>query len=675
MENSSIINDNQTTRHSHVDQSQRRRRRRKMMSKNQYFTSHYSSPTNNIQTSKTSLPRTYSFYDKSAFRNRRDYLTYFVVRLFLSVIIVWSFFTFFATNIVEGGDKVLPSDNNGVRSPIVTKQFIHNPKNKVSLRGTNAVMSHVESLNEKQKQQDQITPRVKGPKKQYFLSPSNSNKEKNIQPPKTAFVLVATKFLTDPIRSMSIAIESIIENTDLDRILCIVPVFSHTMLIEYGIQPIEVREYFENDVNAFSVANAANYKKSAVLKIHHESRNFRGTHRKVNAMKEKEQIDNRRVKVIIEDDTSDVESETTNNGNAKKFGVGKSRRDAAAFVKMIHEEEQARNNKKKSKKYNIQTNDEVILTLLRPDSILHKHDWLDTVTDALLGPTPTTDNPTNKSFHRRNAVSFALSQKTKQQQHMTDKKYKHHPHYHHHYNHHYLSNHLHSNSKDNKHTTTSLDINLTPVHTTTPLKSDLELTNGRSYPTPILEGSATSLLLSTFLELNSYVNLTMSDRYVSSTVGADIELSLNLWLCGSGIDIISDLHVEKDVMLMQKERDYVRYEEKVWLIREWMSDAKSDIQVEAKISETNATSLSLSDTLLLRTFNETEEMLNKYNYIQRTHTDRALGECRTFDWYLKEVNVLMKQQLELVDSHRKDEKKVLDKESKPVQKKPHGSIS
>jgi hypothetical protein len=216
------------------------------------------------------------------------------------------------------------------------------------------------------------------------------------------------------------------------------------------------------------------------------------------------------------------------------------------------------------------------------------------------------------------------------------------------------------------------------------------LTNGRSYPTPILEGSATSLLLSTFIDLNANLNLPLTKKYLTSTVGADIELSLNLWLCGSGIDIISELSVEKDVLLMKGERDYMSDEEKVWLISDWMSDYDHDIghdnghdndhdighnrigQGEGTGTGTNIKNetslLSIGQKILLKMnhtvpLTEPLTLMNQQHHLngndnenENAHIQHRRQSCRTFDWYTKEVNVIMGKQLHNFDNFIKEQK-------------------
>ena len=206
-----------------------------------------------------------------------------------------------------------------------------------------------------------------------------------------------------------------------------------------------------------------------------------------------------------------------------------------------------------------------------------------------------------------------------------------------------------------------------PTHTTIPSDYDVKLTQGRAYPTPMLEGSATSLLLSTFLGLNSNLNLPLSDKYVTSTVAADIELSLNLWLCGSGIDVLTDLRVEKDVVLLQNERDAIT-NEKVWLTREWMTDRASNssktVSSGHMLNSANYTSMSIGDKILMRlihtgSFNDTKYDRILQDVIQHPNFNskqpHQLEKCRDFEWYTKEVNLMMGRQLQMHDKYLEEE--------------------
>ncbi len=572
-------------------------------------------------------------------RRSSSYLNQLLARIFVSFAVVWSFFTL------------------KTKGPTLSEK-----EDSLFLRGGtkgngNGHPTDSDSSTNKHKtgQDSNIEQR-----KDEVIGAGGKNQP---TPPKAAFILVATHSLLDPIRSMSNAIESIFEHTDRDRILCILPIFRKSLLTKHGLDAVEVIEYFtELDLSGTII-----HKHGDVKHVH---KNNAGWNKKEIKMGDGKSFDETfvhgtTVKVIIENDGgSGEEHEHTQNKketvNYTNTSVGESRRNAAKFVQLLHQEYMKQEQQPHKQ-------EEVILTFLRPDSQIQNDDWLEIVADALAGsiPPPPLLNQNQKeedlqSYHFNNAVSFALSQETRQQQHMADRKSLHHHHYHHHYSH----DHLYHHNPKHKYTTTSLDINLQPIHTTTPLKSDITLTNGRSYPTPILEGSATSLLLSTYLSLPSF------NQNLTSTVAADIELSLNLWLCGSGIDIITELQVEKDVMLLQSERDYVSYEEKVWLARDWMSDEITSVdnrEGDAKTDSDKSTLLkSIGEKILWRLNNNTTDLLfkkgqNKVDMEEiETHHQKSLrnklSECRTFDWFAKEVNIALGKQLHHFDQFIEEER-------------------
>lgn len=576
-------------------------------------------------------------------RNSSSYLNQLLARIFVSFAIVWSFFTFKA------------------RGPPLSDE----EDNLFFLRGKGGTKMEAKDLapstpNEHTIHQDSGIDH-RNDEKINKVSPRYSDQKSNTRnvPPKAAFILVATHSLLDPIRSMSTAIESIFEHTDRDHILCILPVFRKSLLTKHGLDPTEIIEYFKE----LDLSGAIIHKHGDMKHVHESNDGWRKNSNVIGNNKSVDTnfVHSTTIKVIIENDDSSDKEHTQNKSedtHTTNTSVGKSRRDAAQYVQILNQEYLKQDKKEHQ--------EEVILTFLRPDSQIQNDDWLDIVTDALAGsippPPPYNKNQKeedNRSFYLNNAISFALSQETRQQQHMADRKNPDHPH--HHFHHHYSHDYLYHHNPKHKYTTTSLDINLQPIHTTTPLKSDITLTNGRSYPTPILEGSATSLLLST------YLSLPLFNHNLTSTAAADIELSFNLWLCGSGIDIITELQVEKDILLMQSERDFVSYEEKDWLVRDWMSDeviGLEDHEADVKTNSDKPKALrSIGGKILFRLNNNTTDILFKKQIendikVMETYQENhnKLKECRTFDWFAKEVNIALGKQLHHFDQFIEEER-------------------
>jgi hypothetical protein len=70
-----------------------------------------------------------------------------------------------------------------------------------------------------------------------------------------------------------------------------------------------------------------------------------------------------------------------------------------------------------------------------------------------------------------------------------------------------------------------------------PTPDEMNLSSGMSYPTPTLNGAAVAMRLET------YVNLPSQDLDLQEAWPANLDLSLNLWLCADGIDMIQGLEV------------------------------------------------------------------------------------------------------------------------------------
>jgi len=83
-------------------------------------------------------------------------------------------------------------------------------------------------------------------------------------------------------------------------------------------------------------------------------------------------------------------------------------------------------------------------------------------------------------------------------------------------------------------TTYSFDKTFHPIHSIASTQ-DMALANGMSYPTPLTGGAATALRLYTYNSLPSN-----DDGVVTNYYAADLELSLNIWMCADGIDILND---------------------------------------------------------------------------------------------------------------------------------------
>lgn len=176
--------------------------------------------------------------------------------------------------------------------------------------------------------------------------------------------------------------------------------------------------------------------------------------------------------------------------NKHKLGLGESRRDAVEFVSLL---------RKKHEESGLKSPEEdLILLLLQSGAQLTSTKWISSVTDALIVPPPIiAEHEYTVALKMANAVSFNLEGKGKR---------------------------------------TSFDTTFTPV-VSTPTAEEINESSGASYPTPAFNGAAIAMRLET------YVNLPSQGVSLVDAWPANLDLALNLWLCGDGIDMLKDLDI------------------------------------------------------------------------------------------------------------------------------------
>jgi hypothetical protein len=179
---------------------------------------------------------------------------------------------------------------------------------------------------------------------------------------------------------------------------------------------------------------------------------------------------------------------------------------------------------------------------------------------------------------------------------------------------------------------TGFDATLAPLTVSASAK-DIALSNGDSYPTPALNGAAVAL------RLHTYVNLPLSSSATShwgSDWAVNLDLSLALWLCADGIDMIRNL----DVTRMQRSNvgplDPINAAR---IAAAWMDDT-CQRQFFVAYSRTFITTTRLEwDTL-----------------VAQARAENAQPKCRSFDWYVNEINTELIDPLqEAAETLRKDE--------------------
>lgn len=176
--------------------------------------------------------------------------------------------------------------------------------------------------------------------------------------------------------------------------------------------------------------------------------------------------------------------------NKIKIGLSRSRNDATNFIKLLETEHENAGLKSEE--------EDLILLLLQSGAHLTASNWLGPVTEALIVPPPILGSGDRLvSLKMANAVSFNLEGSGKR------------------------------TSFDTTFTSLVVDVDA----------ADIILSSGASYPSPALNGAAVALRLQT------YMDLPLQDLSLEDSWPTNLDLALNLWLCGDGIDMLKDVEV------------------------------------------------------------------------------------------------------------------------------------
>jgi hypothetical protein len=278
--------------------------------------------------------------------------------------------------------------------------------------------------------------------------------------------------------------------------------------------------------------------------------------------------------------------------NEEKKGLTDSRADAVQFIQILtkyHEDAGLKS-----------PEEDLILLLLQSGAQLTSRRWLTPVTEALIVPPPILgEGDTTVAMKIANAVSFNLEGASKR---------------------------------------TSFDTTFTPL-ISEPSATDLNLSSGASYPTPVMNGAAMAM------RLDTYVNLPLQDLSLKDAWPANLDLSLNLWLCADGIDMLKDLTVTS---FEQTPAAPLSPEMAARFAAAWMDETTSK-----------------------RFFNAYTKTFRELTYLEwetfqaqareaPTFTKGLPQKCRSFEWYAQEINPdigdFLKES-EVVQHEIEDEKK------------------
>jgi len=238
--------------------------------------------------------------------------------------------------------------------------------------------------------------------------------------------------------------------------------------------------------------------------------------------------------------------------------------------------------------------EDVILLLLQGGSKFNDHKWLQEVTPALIVPPPLL-GLRNKEVAMKiaNAISFHVEGAGKR---------------------------------------TSFDKHFAPIITDA-TTSDINQSSGRNFPTPALNGAAIAM------RLDTYLNLPMLDLSLMDNWLANLDLALNLWLCADGIDVIDDVEVTPPSKEIYSTTP-MSHEQVARFASVYMDDLFRQRFFQAAYS---------TDTRL--------DWETDVARIRQSGTAQTVfKKCRTFEWYIKEVNTDLSGILEeeLKEDHRFD---------------------
>ena len=212
--------------------------------------------------------------------------------------------------------------------------------------------------------------------------------------------------------------------------------------------------------------------------------------------------------------------------------------------------------------------EDIMVVFVRPGSQIESNDWLDTVTNALIVPT------SGGSNERALSLSTSPNAETK-----------------------------------------SFDVELNQVNGVGASKDD-------AHSSPLVEGSVTVMKLDTFL------HLPIADDTLDSYYAADMELSLNLWLCKDGVQLLERANARKSPLDHIK-TNLMSIESSVRILSTWM---KGSIQARFLHGIASQHEVDLDQLVkLLASASAPSKNLN--------------DKCESFDWFVNNIATELKHEL------------------------------
>jgi glycoprotein-N-acetylgalactosamine 3-beta-galactosyltransferase len=220
--------------------------------------------------------------------------------------------------------------------------------------------------------------------------------------------------------------------------------------------------------------------------------------------------------------------------------------------------------------------EDVLVVFVRPGSNIESADWLDTVTNALAGSTS------------ERAVSLSTSPKVGE--------------------------------------TKSFNVELNPVHGVSK-DTDTLLESQQQHPTPLVEGSVTAMKLDTFLHL-PIVDDTLDTHYA-----ADLELSLNLWLCKDGVRLLEGANARKsplDHSTSMHTSKLMSIDSAVRFVSTWMNGSIQSRFLQGIASQHEV---------------DLDQVKGLLSAASTTHS-KVDEKCKTFEWFASNIDPELKNALD-----------------------------
>jgi len=253
--------------------------------------------------------------------------------------------------------------------------------------------------------------------------------------------------------------------------------------------------------------------------------------------------------------------------NRERLGIAECRSDGAEYVRILSKKYEDNGMKK--------AEEEIMLVMLRPDAVLTSFEWVNAITAALIVP--------DKKI--ANAVSFAVDYGEFDRSTLSEPGL-----------------------------AAAFDISFNPYWTR--MTSD-NTDASMSFASPMLSGGATAMRLNTFLNLPSL------DKGLTTYIAADIELSLNLWLCADGIDVVSYARVSVDPSKLNPQYALVTDKLAARLAAAWMPTELIEAVQHARSREVTV---------------ETWDKLIRKARNSGGFLSDLQKKCRPFSWYIKNIN-------------------------------------